>query len=171
MNAVATADSVEAPHQAGTLSDVQLDIIDICVRASQAVGIPRSIGEIFGLIFTSSKPVNFDDVVRTLGISSGSASHGLRKMCRLGIIRTCYVARDRRDHYTFETSFRNLVLALLEDNLLVHVCWADEQIERLRARVHDDASVHQNLTSRIDLLGDWSVQVREAMKRVSEVLK
>ena len=120
-------------------------------------------------IFT--KPVNFDDVVRSLGISSGSASHGLRKMCRLGIIRTCYVARDRRDHYTFETSFRNLVLALLEENLLVHVCWADEQIERLRSRVSGDGTVHQNLTSRIDLLGNWSVQVREAMKLVSEVLK
>ena len=171
MNAVATAESAEAPQLADTLSDVQLDIIDICVRASQAVGIPRSMGEIFGLIFTSPKPVNFDDVVRSLGISSGSASHGLRKMCRLGIIRTCYVARDRRDHYTFETSFRNIVLALLEENLVVHVCWADEQIERLRSRVSDDATVHQNLTSRVDLLGDWSVQVRKAMKLVSEVLK
>jgi HTH-type transcriptional regulator, glycine betaine synthesis regulator len=171
VNAVATVDAAEPTHHNGVLSDVQLDIIDICVRASQAVGIPRSIGEIFGLIFTSPKPVNFDDVVRSLGISSGSASHGLRKMCRLGIIRTCYVARDRRDHYTFETSFRNLVLALLEENLLVHVCWADEQIERLRSRVNDDATVHQNLTSRIDLLSDWSVQVRGAMKLVSEVLK
>jgi DNA-binding transcriptional regulator GbsR (MarR family) len=171
MNAVAAAEPMEPSRPETGLSDVQLDIIDICVRASQAVGIPRSIGEIFGLIFTSPKPVNFDDVVRTLGISSGSASHGLRKMCRLGIIRTCYVARDRRDHYTFETSFRSIVLALLEESLLVNVCWADEQIERVRARVGDDENVNQNLASRIDLLSDWSHQVRGAMKLVSEVLK
>src|SRR5688572_4386323 len=121
-------------EMASTLSEVQLEVIEFCVRASQTVGVPRSIGEIFGLICSSPHPLNFDDVVRLLGISSGSASHGLRKMCRLGIIRTCYVPRDRRDHYTCETSFRQLVVALMQEHMLVHVCWADDKIARLRQR-------------------------------------
>ena len=165
------AESAGTAKGTGLLSDVQLDIIDICVRASQAMGIPRSIGEIFGLIFSSPRPVSFDDVVRSLGISNGSASHGLRKMCRLGIIHTCYVPRERRDHYTFETSFRNLALALLEENLLVHVCWADQRIERLRTRVSDDSAIHQSLADRVETLSNWNAQARDAMKQALAALK
>ncbi len=160
-----------APSANGALNDVQLDIIDICVRATQVVGLPRSIGEIFGLILSSAKPVSFDDVVRLLGISSGSASHGLRKMCRLGIIRTCYVPRDRRDHYTFETSFRNIALALLEESVLVHICWADERIERLRSRARGDSSLNGGLAEKVDILSEWNTQARNAMKRALEALK
>jgi DNA-binding transcriptional regulator GbsR (MarR family) len=170
-NVSLSGDVVEWGGASKALSDLQLDIIEICVRASQAVGVPRSIGEIFGLIFSSARPVSFEDVVKSLGISTGSASHGLRKMCRLGIIRTCYVPRDRRDHYTVETSFRNVALALLEENMLVHVCWADERIERLRARISEDSAVHQGLASRIDLLSNWNTQARNAMKRALEALK
>jgi DNA-binding transcriptional regulator GbsR (MarR family) len=158
-------------RRSSALTDVQFDIIDICVRASQALGLPRSIGEIFGLIFSSPRPVSFDDVVQSLGISSGSASHGLRKMCRLGIIRTCYVPRDRRDHYTFEASFRNLALALLEENLLVHVCWADDRIERLKQKVTDDGFTNQTLADRVNTLSNWNAQARSAMKRALETLK
>jgi len=164
------ADQEPSQIAQGHLHGVQLDVIEICVRISQALGIPRSMGEIFGLIFSSPKPLNFDDVVRSLGISNGSASHGLRKMCRLGIIRTCYVPRDRRDHYTFECSFRNIALALLEENLLVHVCWADERIERLRASVNDDSSVNRTLAERIDVLSKWNAQARSAMKCALETL-
>jgi len=163
--------AVHASKYVGPLTEVQLDIIDICVRASQAIGIPRSVGEIFGLIFSSPRPVSFEDVVRLLGISSGSASHGLRKMCRLGIIHTCYVPRDRRDHYTFESAFRNLALALLEENLLVHVCWAEERIERLRERVLGDSRVEPALADRVETLSNWNSQARTAMKRALESLK
>jgi DNA-binding transcriptional regulator GbsR (MarR family) len=154
-----------------TMDDVHLEVIEICVRVSQALGIPRSMGEIFGLIFSAPRPLNFDDVVRSLGISNGSASHGLRKMCRLGIIRTCYVPKDRRDHYTFESSFRSIALALLEENLLVHVCWADERIERLRARVNGDTSIPRTLVERIDVLSKWNAQARSAMNRALEDLE
>jgi len=165
---VGESNPASIPHP---LEEVQLEIIDICVRASQAIGVPRSIGEIFGLIFSSVKPISFEDVVKTLGISNGSASHGLRKMCRLGMIRTCYVPRDRRDHYTIETSFKNVALALLEENLLVHVCWADERIERLRAKVTDNDDINQSVATRVDMLSDWNSQARSAMKRALEALK
>jgi hypothetical protein len=92
-------------------------------------------------------------------------------MCRLGIIRTCYVPRDRRDHYTFEASFRNLALALLEENLLVHVCWADDRIERLKQKVTDDGFTNQTLADRVNTLSNWNAQARSAMKRALETLK
>jgi DNA-binding transcriptional regulator GbsR (MarR family) len=154
----------------GSLSDIECEVIDICVRAAQAFGISRSLGEIFGLIFCSRQPVNFDHVVRSLGISAGSASHGLRRMCKLGIIRSCYVARDRRVHYVLETSLRGLVIALLGENLLVQLSLANEQIERLRTRLGDGGNVRRDLAPQIELLATWNARFRAALKPMLEAL-
>jgi DNA-binding transcriptional regulator GbsR (MarR family) len=159
-----------ARNEASVFSDAQLEIIDICVRGAGAFGVSRSVGEIFGLLLCASKPMNFDDVVGSLGISSGSASHGLRRMCRLGVIRSCYVARDRRVHYVLETSLRSLVVALLEENLLVHLALADQQIQRLRARLNDDPTAGRFLIPQVELLANWNSQFRAALTPMLEAL-
>ncbi|MEQ1851772.1 MAG: hypothetical protein ABMA01_09305 [Chthoniobacteraceae bacterium] len=161
---VGRADGVAA------LSDVECEVIDICVRAAQAFGVSRSLGEIFGLIFCARKPVNFDFVVRSLRISTGSASHGLRRMCKLGIIRSCYVPRDRRVHYVLETSLRGLVIALLGENLLVQLSLANEQIERLRSRLNDGTSARLELAPQVELLASWNSRFRAALKPMLEAL-
>jgi DNA-binding transcriptional regulator GbsR (MarR family) len=155
---------------AHVLTEVELEVIDVCVRGAQAFGVSRSIGEIFGLIFCASQPVNFDHVVQALGISSGSASHGLRRMCQLGVIRSCYVARDRRVHYELKASLRGLVAALLEESLLVPLGMADEQIDRLRSRLDGESNGNKVLLSRIELLADWNTKFRAALKPMMEAL-
>jgi HTH-type transcriptional regulator, glycine betaine synthesis regulator len=164
---------VRRPKESGNgyvLTEVELEVIDVCVRAAQAFGVSRSIGEIFGLIFCAPRPVNFDHVVRALGISSGSASHGLRRMCQMGIIRSCYVARDRRVHYELKASLRGLVSALLEENLLVPLGMADEQIDKLRSRLDDASAASRTLLSRIELLATWNAKFRAALKPMMEAL-
>ncbi len=173
---VAAAVVREKPVEGGVgcegchLSEVQLEIIDICVRGARAFGVSRSLGEIFGLMFCSRRPLNFDDVVRSLGISSGSASHGLRRMCRLGVIRSCYVARDRRVYYVLETSLRSLVIALLQENILTQLSLAEQQIQRLRTRLNDDSAASLNLAPRVELLASWNAQFRDALKPLLEAL-
>jgi HTH-type transcriptional regulator, glycine betaine synthesis regulator len=157
-------------EERAALSDVECEVIDICVRAAQAFGVSRSLGEIFGLIFCARKPVNFDFVVRSLRISTGSASHGLRRMCKLGVIRSCYVPRDRRVHYVLETSLRGLVVALLGENLLVQLSLANEQIERLRSRLNDGNSARLELAPQVELLASWNSRFRAALKPMLEAL-
>jgi DNA-binding transcriptional regulator GbsR (MarR family) len=152
------------------LSEVQLEIIDICVQGARAFGVSRSLGEIFGLMFCSRRPLNFDDVVRSLGLSSGSASLGLRRMCRLGVIRSCYVARDRRVYYVLETSLRSLAIALLQENIMVQLSLAEQQIQRLRTRLNDDSEASLHLAPRVDLLANWNAQFRGALKPLLEAL-
>ena len=160
----------KADSEARPLSEVELEVIDVCVRAATAFGASRSMGEIFGLIFCSARPVAFDDVVRSLGISSGSTSQGLRRMCQLGIIRSCYVPRDRRVHYELKASLRGLVAAVLEESLLVPLGMADEQIGRLRSKLDGKNAASPVLASRIELLADWNAKFRAALKPMIEAL-
>ena len=46
-------------------------MIDVFVRAASLIGLPRSIGEIYGLLFYA-QALSFDELVERLQISKGS---------------------------------------------------------------------------------------------------
>ena len=45
--------------------------------AVKVLGLPKSVGEIYGSLFISREPVSLDDLVERLGMSKGSGSQGL----------------------------------------------------------------------------------------------
>ena len=62
-------------------------MIDVFVRAAGLIGLPRSIGEIYGLLFCSPKALSFDELVERLQISKGSVSQGLKVLRQLGAVK------------------------------------------------------------------------------------
>ena len=73
----------------------EIATIDSFVRAAALIGLPRSIGEIYGLLYCSPDPLTFDDVEIRLGISRGSVSGGLKTLRQLGAITLHYVPGSR----------------------------------------------------------------------------
>ena len=55
-----------------TLSQLEAEVIEIFVRAAQLIGLPKSYGEIYGLLFLSAEPLSMDQIMRRLSISLGS---------------------------------------------------------------------------------------------------
>ena len=51
------------------------------------LGLPKSMGEIYGLVFASAEPPTFADIEHKLGLSKGSVSQGLRALRELGAVR------------------------------------------------------------------------------------
>ena len=68
------------------LSEVERSIIELFVDGVRVIGLPKSVGEIYGLLFASRDPLSLDDLVMRLGISKGSASQGLRMLRGLGAV-------------------------------------------------------------------------------------
>ncbi|MEM6279416.1 MAG: hypothetical protein AAF733_08065, partial [Verrucomicrobiota bacterium] len=56
---------------------IEEEIIDYFVSFVQMLGLPKSVGQIYGTLFASPEPLVMDDIVERLGISKGSASQGL----------------------------------------------------------------------------------------------
>lgn len=152
------------------MSGTHWEIVDICVRSAQVMGVPRSIGEIFGLVFCSPRPVSFDDVVRILKLSNGTASYGLRYLKRLGAIRTCYVARERKDFYVAETSLRKVMSAVFSENLVAHLGGSAERLERLRSAAAQESD-ESNVLYCVDQLIGWNQQLRRAVIKGFESLR
>ena len=99
-------------------NQLELESIDFFVRMMGILGMPRSVGEIYGLLYFSEDPLSMDQIVQKLGMSLGSASQGLKTLRSLKAVRTSYVAGERKDHYQAETEFRRLFSNFLKEEIL-----------------------------------------------------
>lgn len=162
------ADKTDEPVSV-SISAPRWELIQLCVHVTRLLGVPRSVCEIFGFVFTSSIPVTFEDIVAGLGMSNGSASHGLRYLRRVGALSVTYLARDRRDYYVAEVSLGRLVSGYLLENVTHHLADNRERISAMRAALEaENGSDH--LTARVELLFEWNRQVCAAISLASEAL-
>lgn len=154
------------------ITEARWELIEICVRVAGFLGAPRSVGEIFGFVFSASRPVTFEEITNGLKISAGSASRGLRALRRLRAVKITYVARDRRDFFVPELSLRRVVGEYLGERILLWLSSSNEQLDILRGRFDALPSGQQSiLIDRINLLLDWNQQIRTSTKSALEALK
>ncbi len=157
----------EAPLRTLQLSEAQIEIIDVFVHLLHTVGLPKSAGEIYGLLFTSAVPLASEEVMASLNISGGSVSQGLRLLRSLGAVRTAYVAGDRRDHYVAEVDLRKIVAGFLRDNIEAHLINGEERLSRLNALLSHDESMQRSsqvfLGERVEMLRTWNERARAVL--------
>ena len=131
---------------------LELESIDFFVRMMGILGMPRSVGEIYGLLYFSEEPLSMDQIVQKLGMSLGSASQGLKTLRSLKAVRTSYVAGERKDHYQAETEFRRLFSNFLKEEILPHMESASQRIKRMETVLPPDQSEDEFYRVRIEKL-------------------
>ena len=57
-----------------TVTELESKVIEVFVNGAKVVGLPRSLGEIYGLLYISTEPMSMEQIVQKLNISIGSAS-------------------------------------------------------------------------------------------------
>ena len=78
--------TTQIPKQAPSENEeITLESVDFFVRMMSIMGLPRSVGEIYGLLYFSEDPLSMDQICKKLGISVGSASQGLKTLRNLQI--------------------------------------------------------------------------------------
>jgi len=103
------------------LSAFQLESVTLFISVFGVLSLPRSIGEIYGLLFSTQEPLSLDDVQHRLQLSRGSASEGLRWLRSLGAVNQVYLPGVRKEHFTAETSLRKLASGYLRDCIHPHL--------------------------------------------------
>jgi len=157
--------------RAGPLNPLELEIIDLFVQVSRLLGQPRSIAEIYGLLFVSVKPLAMDDLIERLRISKGSASQGLKFLRNIGAVKTIYVAGDRRVHYEAVAELRNLTTRFLRDQILPHLNSGQAQLERVSTMVKQlPPEERARLNGRVTMLQSWGKRGRKFLPIIVKVL-
>ena len=130
--------------------------VDVFVHAAQLLGIPKSVGEIYGLLFANPEPLAMDVVMARLAISKGSASQGLRWLRENGAVTSVSVAGDRRDHFVAETGLRKLASGFLREQFEPHLANATERLQRLSERTASISPKHRQFyLERLEKMQRW----------------
>ena len=59
---------------------LEVESIDFFVRMMSILGLPRSVGEIYGVLYFAESPMSMDEISSRLKISMGSTSQGLKTL-------------------------------------------------------------------------------------------
>jgi DNA-binding transcriptional regulator GbsR (MarR family) len=166
--------SADASRYQGTsarLSPLETEIIDFFVGLSRLLGQPRSLAEIYGLLFVSSRPLAMDDVIERLRLSKGSASQGLKFLRNMGAVRMVYVPGDRRVHYEAVAELRNLATRFLRDQVVPQLDNAQARLERI-ADLMREAPVEERvrINSRLTMLKSWGKRGRKFLPLVVKMM-
>jgi len=84
-------------------------ILQLCVKLCAIMGLPKSVGLIYGAVFVSARPIEAGDICKKLKISRGSVSQGLKFLRELGAIRVEGDNGNRAEHFVVEDHLRKAV--------------------------------------------------------------
>lgn len=157
--------SPEPGTRAIGLTTLQQQVVDFFVDGVKVLGLPRSLGEIYGLLFISTEPLSLDDLVRDLGISKGSASQGLRTLRALGAVREVVGNGDRRTYYEPAVDLKRLVGGFIREQVRPHLDSGKTKLVSIAetASLSADPVEKEFFKDRIERLESW-------MKRGGQVL-
>lgn len=149
---------------------LEIESIDFFVRLMGILGMPRSVGEIYGLLYFSEEALSMNKISSRLGISIGSASQGLKTLKSLKAIKTSYVAGDRKDHYTAETEFRKLFSSFIQDEIMPHLESANNRIKRMESSLSENDKTSDFYLIRLDKLKKLTQTGRRLLPALSGIL-
>ena len=141
-------------------------------RFLHVLGVPNSVGAIYGLLYSSPAPLCFADIVDKLGVSKGSASQGLAFLRQTGAIHVVEIVGDRREFFEPELGLRRLASGLIQEKIQPLAKETQDAVARLKQHA-DKARVGQNKfqMERIKQLETWHRQLGRVLPVVQTILK
>jgi DNA-binding transcriptional regulator GbsR (MarR family) len=154
------------------LDEWEVAVIDLFLNAANSFGLPKSHGQIYGLLFCRDQPLSMDEVMKLLEISKGSASQGLRALRQLGAVSSVFEPGDRKERFVAEIRLRKLVGGFLREQADPHLdkgVGRLKQIEALLGNLDDPDSIQRG-ARRHEILSGWHRQMSRLLPWVKMVV-
>jgi len=154
------------------ISSWESALIESFVRAAGLIGLPRSIGEIYGLLYCAREPLSFDEIEERLSISRGSVSQGLKTLRQIGAVKVAYRPGSRKDHFAPELSVERLVRGFVKEQVSPHLTSAEERFDHAEQLIADeaDAELRAHAAQRLSTLRTWQRRAQKLIPLALAVL-
>ncbi len=138
----------------------------------QVFGVPKSVGQIYGLLYASPVPLSFSDIVARLDISKGSASQGLQLLRTLRAAQPAKYGDNYREYFVPELGLRRLIGGILKGQIEPVVRNESVRMVRLRqlAESAGDAAHRKFRLDRVKQLEIWRRQATLIMPVLKTLL-
>lgn len=166
-----SAKSRAKPDRVKALSHLESEVIGLFVQLSHVLAQPRSLAEIYGLLFISPNPLAMDDLIQRLNLAKATVSMGLKLLNKAGAIKMVYVPGSRRAHYESVAELRKLVTRFLKDQIVPRLESSQEQMERIADMVKRlPPEDRARLNHRVTMLQSWGKQSRRFVPIITKML-
>lgn len=158
--------------RADALTAWEVAMIEFFVRAANLIGLPKSIGEIYGLLFCAPNALTFDDLERRLQISRGSVSQGLKLLRQLGAVKINEVEGSRKDHYMPELSMKHLVSGFVRDQFAPHLDTGASRLDQIEVLIEEEpeSEMRVHAIRRLNTLRSWKQRTQKLLPLILAVL-
>ena len=155
-----------------TLVEIERQVVSLFADGVRVAGLPRSVGEIYGLLFVSAEPLAMDDLVVRLNISKGSVSQGLKFLRTLGAIREVEGPDVRRTYYEGDIELKKLVGGFIREQMRPHMESGKDRLKSLEAEVakEEDGAKQAFYDERVKKLERWLKQAKLVLPLIQKVL-
>jgi len=162
----------ESHEQKAQLTHLQQQVVDFFVDGVRVLGLPRSLGEIYGLLYISDRPLSLDDLVASLGISKGSASQGLRTLRTLGAVREVNSETERRTYYEPAVDLKRLVGGFIREQIVPHLASGKSKLDAISESIEltsdpAEKSFYQERAKRIE---SWLKRGKQVLPVIQKIL-
>ncbi len=153
------------------LSELDIEAIEMFISFFKLIGLPKSVGEIYGLLFVATRPLSMDDLMGRLQISLGAASQGLKLLRSVGAVKVVYAPGERRDHYVADLELSRFATSFIKEELNPRLERSLQRIQRMET-LADAMSPKERKTAfeRIDRLKHWMEKGQKMMPWILKFL-
>ena len=153
------------------MNKIENEIISLFVRLADLLSLPRSVGELYGILFISSEPMCLDEIKNKLKISKGSTSQGLKILRSFGAIKKTYITGDRRDFYIVEDSLRRIVRGFTNEQIKPHIESGSDRLSIICNLIEqEDKKDNKFLYQRIKKLKNWESRANKILPVVLKLI-
>ena len=157
---------------ASALQELEVEAIEMFINFLRLIGLPKSVGEIYGLLFVAPRPMAMDDIMDRLEISLGAASQGLKLLRSFGAVRVVYERGERRDHYVADLELSRFATVFIKEELQPRMDMAAERIKRMeQALAALPAKERKPTRERIERLKHWLDKGRKLLPWLIRFMK
>ena len=157
------------------LSEFEARVIELFCDGVRLLGLPKSIGEIYGLLYVSPQALSLDDLVERLRISKGSVSMNVRDLERWGMAKEVWMRGERKKYYRAESDLWQVILNVLgsreQREVQVALEVLNESIEKLKTAEGELTLEDQELAQYyLERIADLQTFFQVAQLAISTVL-
>lgn len=152
------------------LPEWRIAMIELFVGGAQLIGLPKSLGQIYGYLYSAVAPSTMDHIIADLGISKGSASQGLKFLRQLGAVKTHLIIGDRRDHFMAEVKSKKLMGGFIREKLTPALENGAERMSFIRELLSQEGlmgdSIHKDQVVKLET---WNKKLKLALPLIQKV--
>ena len=138
------------------LTPLEVEVIDLFISLVKILGMPKSVGELYGVLFVSPEALPMETLMERLNMSKGAASQGLKLLRSFGAVRTTYVAGDRRDHFLADFDLSHFATGFIKGELQPHLDSGLLRMQRLEQLIAESPEASREVAeNRLARLRHW----------------